>query len=422
MIAPVAKWIDWLAHPAGRSPRANRGMAAVAIGLFVAGVALSHWVEPGVHVKTVTLAGDTPALQFVPADSSPHPVALLGHGITGSKENLFRFGEALAAAGFVCYAVDFPGHGASTQPFSRRANALTLEQIARALGSVDVYLGHSMGAGAGAAAVRDGGLSPKLFIAVGAIPNLGEHGPPLLLLAGQYEEFFAPAEFKSRTDARLVIAPWCDHALEPFDPLLVNTAVEAACAAVGKTPPAAPTRWRWRFFGMVLGTLGAFGLTLCLPGFPPRIAWLRGLIPPAIVIAAVALTTGTCIGAAPHLRRVPVQIAATFAVWLAIATAAKLRLPRWSFVALSVAVAIGCVIAGAGTPGTGELHHHNRFILLALLMWINTLILSVGTVLGGIAAHRGWRRDGDIAMAIFVGYAIGQGIPLPITSFLKALL
>ena len=27
-----------------------------------------------------------------------------------------------------------------------------------------------------------------------------------------------------------------------------------------------------------------------------------------------------------------------------------------------------------------------------------------------------------IAMAIFVGYAIGQGIPLPITSFLKVLL
>jgi len=127
------------------SARAGWCRIAVAIGLFVAGVALSHRVEPGIRVEAVTLAGNTPALKFLPAAPGPHPLALLAHGITGSKENLFRFGEALAAAGFVCYAVDLPGHGASPQSFSFPGNALALAAIAQELGAVDVYLGHSMG-------------------------------------------------------------------------------------------------------------------------------------------------------------------------------------------------------------------------------------------------------------------------------------
>src|ERR1039458_910907 len=56
------------------SVRANWCIATVAIAFFVAGVVLSHRVEPGVHVKTVTLAGDTPALQFTPLGPGPHPV------------------------------------------------------------------------------------------------------------------------------------------------------------------------------------------------------------------------------------------------------------------------------------------------------------------------------------------------------------
>ena len=89
--------------------RVNWCLAAVSIACFAAGVALSHRVEPGVRVEAVTLAGDTPALKFLPADPGPHPVALLAHGITGSKENLFRFGEALAAAGFVATPWTSPG-------------------------------------------------------------------------------------------------------------------------------------------------------------------------------------------------------------------------------------------------------------------------------------------------------------------------
>ena len=33
---------------------------------------------------------------------------------------------------------------------------------------------------------------------------------------------------------------------------LVNTAVQAACAAVHKTPPPSPTAWLWRLIGAML--------------------------------------------------------------------------------------------------------------------------------------------------------------------------
>ena len=80
------------------------------------------------------------------------------------------------------------------------------------------------------------------------------------------------------------------------------------------------------------------------------------------------------------------------------------------------------MLVGTCTSGTPELYHRNRFLLVALLMWLSTLILFMGTVLGGIAARQASRRAGDIAMAIFVGYAIGQWLPLPVTGFLKVLL
>ena len=49
--------------------------------------------------------------------------------------------------------------------------------------------------------------------------------------------------------------------------------------------------------------------------------------------------------------------------------------------------------------------------LIALLVSLFALVLFAGMALGWIASHRGSRRDGDIAMAIFVGYALGQWMP-----------
>src|SRR5258707_1246510 len=69
-------------------------IAGVAAVCFITGVALSRVIGPGVRVEKIMLTANTPALRLSPATPGPHPIALLAHGATGSKENLFRFGEA----------------------------------------------------------------------------------------------------------------------------------------------------------------------------------------------------------------------------------------------------------------------------------------------------------------------------------------
>ena len=152
-------------------------VAGVAAICLITGVALSHRVEPGIRVEKVTLAQDTPALRFMPTGAGPHPVALLAHGYAASKETLFRYREALAAAGFICYSVDQPGHGASPRKLDFMEAVHTLEAVAREVGPVDVLAGWSMGGYTGGEAVRKGGMEPRLFIAIGAIAGPGRPRP-----------------------------------------------------------------------------------------------------------------------------------------------------------------------------------------------------------------------------------------------------
>jgi hypothetical protein len=369
-------------------------IAGVAVICFVTGVALSHRIEPGVRVENVTLTQDTPALKFNPAGPGPHPVALLAHGFAASKETLFRYGEALAAAGFICYGLDQPGHGASPQKFTFSEAAHTLEAVAREVGPVDVFAGWSMGGFTGGEAVREGGMKPGLLIAIGSMPVLGDHAPPLLLLAGRFEEAFPPALLQTRTDARLVISPWSDHVFEGWDPVLVNAAVEASCAAVHQTPPAPPTAWRWRLFGVMLAMLGAGALASYLTDLLPRLAPFRGLLIGGFVAASFLLTmSGRWLDATPHLRLH--GIALPVILLLAI-IAGRLRIPRWSFAALSLLV---MVVVGFWFNPTES---WPAFLVLVCTLLL-TPALIVGILIGWVASRRGSRLQGDIAMAIFVG-------------------
>src|SRR6185436_2280942 len=225
-------------------------IAGVAAVCFITGVTLSHVIEPGVRVEKIMLTTNTPALRLFPATPGPHPIALLAHGGTGSKENLFRFGEALAAAGFDSYSVDQAGHGESPQPYSLTNILLKFRELERALGRVNVFVGHSMGGCGGAWSVREDGFRPKLFIGVDAGAYVGERGPPLLLLVARFSELMPRGWLRAQTNAQIIFSPWSEHITAPFDPGLVNAGVKAACATVGKPVPAAPTAWRWRSVGL----------------------------------------------------------------------------------------------------------------------------------------------------------------------------
>jgi len=52
------------------------------------------------------------------------------------------------------------------------------------------------------------------------------------------------------------------------------------------------------------------------------------------------------------------------------------------------------------------------FAILAFILAISALLLLPSALVGRIAARGGARRDGDIAMAIFASYCIGQFMPL----------
>jgi alpha-beta hydrolase superfamily lysophospholipase len=115
------------------SARTNRWIIAAAIAGLILGAILSRVIEPGVRVEKIMLTADTPALRILPVTAGPHPIALLAHGNGASKEMLFRFGEALAAAGFDCYSVDQAGFGESPQSCSLTNRRLSFVEAARAL-------------------------------------------------------------------------------------------------------------------------------------------------------------------------------------------------------------------------------------------------------------------------------------------------
>ena len=392
--------------------RNNRLIVAAAIICLGAGAALSHVIEPGVRVEKIMLTTNTPALRIFPATPGPHPIALLAHGNGGSKEMFFRFGEALAAAGFDCYSVDQAGYGESPQSCSLTNVRLNFLEAERALGAVDVFIGHSMGGGIGAWSVREAGFRPKLFIGVGDPAKLGEHGPPLLLLVGLFDEFFRPAELRARTNAQVVISPWCEHILEAYDPVLVRAAVKAACATVGKPVPAAPTAWRWRFAGLVLGIAGALVLMFRLPELHPRLARIRRFIVPAVLLhrprpdagyvgrrdSAVASHPPAACSAGCHLAgaRRPRQAAPA---------PMEPGCGHWD---------IGAWLPGICLPGLPFAFVKGIFLFAVLMctLGISTLLLLPSALVGRIATRGGSRRDGDIAMAIFASYVIGQFMPL----------
>jgi pimeloyl-ACP methyl ester carboxylesterase len=397
------------------SARTTGWVVVAAVISLGAGAALSHVIEPGVRVEKVMLTTNTPALRIFPATpdlavgvtKGLHPIALLAHGGCGSKENLFRFGEALAAAGFDCYSVDQAGQGESPQRFSITNIFIKPRELERALGGVDVFIGHSLGGGAGAWSVREDGFRPKLFIALESDIHVGERGPPVVVLMARFGEFASVIRtwLRAQTNAQVVSSPWSEHITAAFDPVLARAAVKAACAAVGKPVPAAPTAWRWRFAGLVLGITGALVLMFRLPELHPRLARIRKFIVPGVLLLAFVLTLGTWVGVSPQLRRIPAHLVVLGVVWLALAGIGRLRMPRWSLPVVTGILGLCCF---AIFWPTGIILFGMSMAILA----ISTLLLLPSVVVGRIAARSGSRRDGDIAMAIFASYVIGQFMPL----------
>jgi hypothetical protein len=150
---------------------------------------------------------------------------------------------------------------------------------------------------------------------------------------------------------------------------------------------------------------GALGLMLYLPELHPRMAQTRRFIVPGVLLLALVLTLGPWLGVSPQLRCVPAHLVVLGVTWLALAGLGRRRLPRWSLLVVTGALTLGCL---AFAFGKGSF----IFGVLMCTFGISTLLLGPGVAVGRIAARGGSRGDGDIAMAIFASYFIGEFMPL----------
>jgi hypothetical protein len=130
----------------------------------------------------------------------------------------------------------------------------------------------------------------------------------------------------------------------------------------------------------------------------------RGALIAAVLITGFALTTGTWIGAAPQLPRLPLQLVLIVLFVVALNGIGKFRIPRWSFAALGMILTLGCLFTRIGS-------HKSPSSVLMILGTVLTLLFVVGMGLARVVDWQGSRRDGNLAMAIFLGYAIGQYLP-----------
>jgi hypothetical protein len=177
---------------------------------------------------------------------------------------------------------------------------------------------------------------------------------------------------------------------------------------VNKAPPPTPTAWLWRVVGIVLAVLAAGTLALYLPELFPQLARFRGLLIAVFFVVSVAPTVGYAwLDTAPHLWILPKQ-GATMAVILALAmVAGRLRIPRWSIIVLGLLVLL-IAFCWWNASESFAVFKFMAFMALGLMP-----ALLVGTAIGWIASRRGSRLQGDIAMAIIVGWAAFQWYKLP---------
>ena len=368
----------------------SRLVAAIAVAVLATGAVLARATEPGLEVTRVALSTG-PAIRIAPVGSGTHPTALLGHGITASKETLFRVGEALAASGFDCLLVDFPGHGDSSAAFPGDGESVLVEGARLLSGSkrVDVVIGHSMGANVAARALRDGRIEARLLLAFGAVPSCETE---TVYLEGAWDELLEPPP-------GAVVSPWSDHCLEPWDPVLVDAAVRAACASTGLTPRPVSS-WKLRVLGAFLVLAGSVGAILALT--PARKSPLAGLGVAACALSWPALGLPLWFAGAPTLAHLPLQVPATlgfaFASWLGV------RLTGWSARRIQGGFAAAGVLFALAQLATGQAFGTLIFAIFAL-------VVGLGALLGSFAESRAGSAAAHAAFGLWLGYLCGQWCP-----------
>ncbi|MGH9714238.1 MAG: alpha/beta hydrolase [Candidatus Acidiferrales bacterium] len=137
---------------------------------------------------------NTPMTVFQPGSSRRNASVILIHGLSANRRLMSYLGNTFALGGYRVYALDLPGHGDNTDPFTfaraQQCATVALESLIRN-GSVDpkttVLVGHSMGA---AIAIRMADRDPvaaTVAISPGPTPLPRRMPANLLVFSAQYD-------------------------------------------------------------------------------------------------------------------------------------------------------------------------------------------------------------------------------------------
>lgn len=406
--------------PEGARPRRVAAWIVAAL-LLIVGAALARRPDPDVSWEAVTVEGAGgarhPVLRIGPRGGGRRGTALLAHGVTASKETLAVLAEALAREGFDCVALDLPAHGESSVPL-REPGGMNdaLEAGARALtgtSSVDVIVGHSMGAHVAHAALRQGRVRARALVALGAVMLDETPVARVLLLTGRWDPLATPARVEAaaralpRVEARVIAA---DHVTEPWAPAAVRAVVAEALAAVGAPPTrdgvghAALARAVGVGLALLALPVAALGAVVRRPRGRAGAAALGALAGLTVLTVVVVALDGAWVGLSPRPRHAltfpPLALAAAGVSWL---VSAALRRGRSTTATLAVTGAHVGAVAATLMLAAVSASAGSRFGALMATLMAGVLLLGLVTAVWAVRAS-GREGPGHVAWALVVAY------------------
>lgn len=202
----------------------------VCLGAFLGGWIGLRFAGPDRVTGLFPLDPATPYIRFVPR-FPPIATAILIHGLNSNKEFMQTFAMALADAGLETYAIDLPGHGDSSVPFTYTESLRVVEGLLDFLGSNPVVIGHSMGGAILTELALTRQFETMLLLSPAPVPLENLRSDRLLVVTGALEappihEFVPQLIAAAGPGAESWEFPDATHSTALFDPPKLRRLVE----------------------------------------------------------------------------------------------------------------------------------------------------------------------------------------------------
>ena len=323
--------------------------AVLVVGLVLGVLAVIQLERARIGVERVGFAaGTTPATLYQTAGDGP--VVVIAHGFAGSRQLMEAFSLTLARAGYRVAAFDFEGHGRNPVPMSGDVNAIegTTERVGAAAREATGYagpvalLGHSMASDVVVrAALGNSDVAAVVAVSMFSQAVTADEPDGLLAISGQWEPHLrgfaleavgevqaGAVEGETVTNGavtrRAVVAPFVEHVGVLYSPVSLRETRDWLAERLPVRTPDAPvaTIGPWISLLMVATVLLPWPLAGLLGPRQAPVAAVQQDIFWAVL--AVPVVVAPVVATQVQLDLLPVMVADTLAVMLAIYGALQL--------------------------------------------------------------------------------------------------